>query len=510
MNQSAIEGDSNKFVLNAATIYGFTTTLLLPRFDSPKPTPDFHLELWELCCLPDPWVAVAAPRGHAKSTAVTHSYVLANVLFRQRDFVLIVSDTEGQANSFLGDIKRELIENENLISVFGIKKLVKDTESDIIVEFDDGVQFRIVAKGSEQKVRGLKWRNRRPNLIVGDDLENDEIVMNEERRAKFRFWLFKALIPSGSDDCIVRIVGTILHMDSALERLMPAWEDPHTKTNGLKFWSTKPNQAWKSFRYQAHNSDFSKILWKEKFPKERLVAIRNLYIEQGMPEGYSQEYLNYPIDEENAYYHKEDFLPLSDKDGFGEYYIGADLAISEKDGRAYTVFVVVKKLAAGLLQVVDVVRFRGDSYEIIQTVFNLYYRYKPEWIAIEQENIAKSIGPFLEEEMRRRDAYIYILKINPTQDKMKRGRSMQARMRTKSIEFDKEAHWFPEFQTELIHFPRGSYKDQADAFHIVGLGLDQMQEVPTQDELADLEYEDEYNNYLMESEVEFSITGYGD
>ena len=196
--------------INAETIYGFTNTLLLPRFDNPKPTPDFHWQLWDLVTRDEPRVAVAAPRGHAKSTAVTHSFGLAAVLFRERDFVLIVSDTEGQAVLFLADIKKELQENEELIAAFGVKKFVKDTEADIIVEFHDGAQFRIVAKGSEQKVRGLKWRNKRPNLIICDDLENDEIVMNEDRRLKFRTWFFNALLPAGSDDCLVRVVGTIL------------------------------------------------------------------------------------------------------------------------------------------------------------------------------------------------------------------------------------------------------------------------------------------------------------
>jgi hypothetical protein len=58
---------------------------------------------------------------------------------------------------------------------------------------DDGHQFRIMALGSEQKVRGLLWNGRRPNLIVGDDLENDEIVMNSERRQKFANWVDNAL-----------------------------------------------------------------------------------------------------------------------------------------------------------------------------------------------------------------------------------------------------------------------------------------------------------------------------
>ena len=199
-----------KIELDAETVMAFTAGFLMSKFDNPVPTPDFHMDLWELMCSPHRKVAVAAPRGHAKSTAVTHSYVLANICFKVKKHVLIVSDTESQAVDFLRDIKEEFIENESLREMFGIDKILKDRETEFIAQFTDGERFRIVAKGSEQKMRGIKWRNSRPDLIIGDDLENDEIVMNEERRRKFKGWFLNALIPCGSKTATYRIVGTIL------------------------------------------------------------------------------------------------------------------------------------------------------------------------------------------------------------------------------------------------------------------------------------------------------------
>lgn len=496
--------------LNAELIYGFTTSLLLSRFDSPKPTPKFHWELWGLFTRPDPYVAIAAPRGHAKSTAITHTALLACVLFRERDFVLVVSDTETQAVQFLGDIKKELQENEPLIAAFGIRKFVKDTESDIIVEFDDGTQFRIIAKGSEQKVRGLKWRNKRPNLVIGDDLENDEIVMNEDRRLKFRQWFFNALIPVGSDDCIYRIVGTILHMDSMLERLMPEWGVSTTLTDGLKHWSTKKH-SWLSVRYEAHNDDFSKILWPEKFPEKRLKMIRQTYIDQGFPEGYSQEYRNYPIDEENAFFRKSDFSPIDTDEEHMEYYVGGDLAISEKDRRAFTVFVIAGMTASGILRIVDVRRARIDSKEILDEIFAIHTKYNPEAFFIEKENIARSIGPFLTEEMHRRGVYINIGEdtlIVPSQDKMKRAQAIRARARAGTVEVDTEAWWYETFITELLQFPRGVYKDQVDSLAMIGLGLAKMSTVMTAQELEEEEWEDEYGDDSEYFDTRDIIGGY--
>jgi predicted phage terminase large subunit-like protein len=483
-------------------------SLLMRNFDNPKPTPEFHMDLWKLATKPDRFVAIAAPRGHAKSTAVTHAFTLAAVLFRFRKFVLLVSDTEGQAKLFLDDIKKELLENDELIRLFGVKRFKKDSETDIIVELSGGHEFRIIAKGSEQKVRGLKWRNKRPDLIIGDDLENDEIVLNEERRKKFRQWLFNALIPAGSDDCLVRIVGTILHLDSALERLMPPLNDPNTVVEPLKQYS-KVKRNWLSVRFRAHDEKYEHMLWPEKFPKERLEALRSNYVEQGFPEGYAQEYLNYPIDEATAYFRKSDFHPVQNPHEHCEYYAAADLAISQRDSSAYSVITVAGLNSEGFLKVVDVVRFRGDAWEIIGEIFRIQNIYKPAEFIIEQENIARSIGPVLYREMGRQgNPFVNIVPVTPTQDKEKRARSLQARMRAGKVQFDTESDWYNDLQTEMLQFPKGKYVDQVDSLAHIALHLDKMVDVPTKEELEDEEWELEFEMMYEDESGVNATTGY--
>jgi len=162
--------------LTGDVIAGFVGSVLAPRFDGQSASPEFHKECWDLCTGPERFVAISAPRGHAKSSAVTLGYGLATLLFRERKFMLLVSDTESQACLFLGTFKQELQDNEELISLFNIKKnekglvsFLKDTEADIIVECTDGHKFRIIAKGAEQKLRGLIWNGSRPDIIMCDD-----------------------------------------------------------------------------------------------------------------------------------------------------------------------------------------------------------------------------------------------------------------------------------------------------------------------------------------------------
>ena len=192
--------------LDEKLIEGFVRVFLAPRFDAIKSIPEFHRILWRKFCSDSTRVVAAAPRGSAKTTAMTFSAVLCSALFRDRDFILLVSKTEGQVARFLSNIKAELLANEELKTQFKVKRLIKDTETEIIVEMEDGHQFCIIVKGSEQEVRGLQWNGKRPNLIVIDDAEGAEQVMNPQRREKFRNWLFNDLLPAGSEYCKVRMV----------------------------------------------------------------------------------------------------------------------------------------------------------------------------------------------------------------------------------------------------------------------------------------------------------------
>lgn len=503
--------------LTKEVVAGFVGSVLAPKFEDSCASPEFHNEVWELCTSTYRFVAVAAPRGHAKSTAVTLGYGLATLLFRERKFMLLVSDTESQASLFLGNIKQALQENDTLIELFGLKRnekglvqFVKDSETDIIVEFDDGAKFRIIAKGSEQKLRGLLWNSTRPDLIICDDMENDELVMNKDRRLKFKRWFTNALLPSLSDKGIIRVVGTILHMDSMLENLMPKPYDKMTVTEPLKQYTTRRGK-WKSIKYRAHTDDFSELLWPQKKTVEFFKMERADAFERGMQDGYSQEYLNIPIDESTTYFRRADFLPLREED-FKKpvrYYITADLAISDKETADYSVFIVGAVDEDKRLQIRNVIRERMDGREIVDCLLALQKLYQPEAVGIEEMQISKAIGPFLREEMIRHNNFMtyYPLK-HGGKDKITRSRSIQARMRAHGVKFDKAGDWYSIFEDELMRFPRDKHDDQVDAFAYLGLMLDVIVEAPTKEDLEEDAYQEEYEHSGLSDSGRSQMTGY--
>lgn len=482
------------------------------------------MEWWKLCCEPaSPLVAIAAPRGHAKSTAISFVYTLACLVFRERRYAILVSDTVAQAVQFLGDIKKELMDNERLRDLFKIKELIKDSEDDIICACTDGYMFRVQAKGSEQKVRGLKWNNARPDLIVCDDLENDEIVLNKERRMKFRRWFNAALLPCRSANGIVRYVGTILHTDSMLESIMPRATDKFTITEPLKQWSTKRRNGWRSVKYRAHSDDFKHILWESKHANSAkeyglkggaaayFKNLRQNMIDQGLQDAYSQEYLNIAIDESISFFKRPDFLPSQEKELESKlhYYITADLAISQEDTADYSVFVVAGVDSDRRIHIRDVIRERLDGREIVDMILGLERTWQPEAIGIEEMQVSKAIGPFLREEMIKYNTFPNLVKLkHGGKDKMMRARSMQGRMRAHTVRFDKGADWYDAFEEELVTFPRSKHDDQVDSFAYLGMLLDIMIEAPTKEEQEEEEYLDELRNSDFADAGRSDFTGY--
>ena len=92
------------------------------------------------------------------------------------------------------------------------------------------------------------------------------------------------------------------------------------------------------------------------------------------------------------------------------------------------------------------------------------------------------IGPFLYQEMRKRNVYFDLVTKVPTKNKQSRAKSIQGRMRARSVRFDKSAEWYPALEVECQTFPRGVHDDRVDSLSLLGLALE---------DLTDYEFDDD-------------------
>lgn len=163
----------------------------------------------------------------------------------------------------------------------------------------------------------------------------------------------------------------------------------------------------------------------------------------------------------------------------------------------------------GILHIVNVIRDRMDGLEIVNTLITLQKIYNPYAFGIEDMQISKAIGPFLNRAMLENNTFLNVIPLKPHKsDKITRTRSMQARMRAGAVRFDKSADWYQTLEDELLRFPRDKHDDQVDAMSYLGLMIDKIIEAHTKEELEDDEYEREKEESGINEQGKSEICGY--
>jgi predicted phage terminase large subunit-like protein len=192
-------------------------------------------------------LAIAAPRGHAKSTVVTLAYALWALLCGRERLVIVASGTADQAKKLLEHIKRQLETNPLLLEDFpelvGARKAAPWRRDGLRLPND----HVLLSYAAGQNLRGVRHGKDRPTLIIADDLEDKLQVASEEQRHKLRDWFNSTLLKAGTPETNAIVVGTVFHHDSLLANLLDPAKSP----------------GWKGLRYQAVESFASRAdLWE--------------------------------------------------------------------------------------------------------------------------------------------------------------------------------------------------------------------------------------------------------
>lgn len=246
------------------------------------------------------YFAAQAPRGSAKSTILGFLKRTHNIAFKKKNFIVIVQNTYKKAVGTLEGIKDEFRYNEKLRGDFGIT-LEKDSEGDTIFRHGDGFRTRVLCKGVEQigSIRGERFGAYRPDDILGDDLEDDEMVKSSERRQSLKDLYDNALIPAGDIKTLeVDIIGTILHDDSLMAELVS--RDKYTDYRKLFFKARVENKI----------SQIVESLWPERWSVEDLNEMERL-----KPEAFAKEMQGDPSSGSLETILRDDFRYWSVQDG---------------------------------------------------------------------------------------------------------------------------------------------------------------------------------------------------
>lgn len=290
----------------------------------------FHREMFELSS--DETIqtlVITAARNIGKSTVLNLSFAIWAILGKPRKrFIIIMSHTQAKARQHYINLRKELEENKLLKNDLGpFKEDNGEWGSSLVLPHYNA---RITFASTEQSIRGMRHMQYRPDLIIGDDLEDNESVKTLDGRNKTYDWLTKDIIPAGETNTKLVIIGTLLHEDSLLMRLKKEI------MNGTRAGA---------YREYPLIDETGKILWPSKFPDEKSIETERMRI--GDEKSWYQEYLLRIISSTERVIHPEwikyySQLPeKTEENEFREMCTGIDLAISEKDRADCTAMVSV-------------------------------------------------------------------------------------------------------------------------------------------------------------------------
>lgn len=231
-------------------------------------------------------------RGAAKSTNMdvfAPMWLMAQE-HREINVMVLVGKSEDNAKTLLGDIQAELQYNQRYIHDFGEQYNVGTWEEG---EFVTRSEVAFFARGRGQSPRGLRYRSHRPDYVVIDDLDDDELVESPARVTKLFDWVRSALfgtLDGGRGRFIM--VGNLIAKNSVLAKWCDIKSVHVTKVN---IYDNKGGISWASKWTPQEVKDIEDVVGYRAFQKEYMnnpiiegAIFRNEWIRWGKRPAWSK------------------------------------------------------------------------------------------------------------------------------------------------------------------------------------------------------------------------------
>lgn len=278
-------------------MYFMQDTYLPKENNAAAPIADVHRELWsdiQESIIGDGYSQLGRiyPRGTGKSAFGNFGPTVWAHCYGHKKYTLICSDIGSTAEKFIKDIKNILLENKYIEMAFGT--LLDDRNKKYIcnsTQLELTNKTFIEAISSASPMRGRKYDNCRPDLIILDDYQSEDDTRTEDAREKkwkrysddVKYAAQKTVTRNGK---IVKkgttfiALGTLQHKECFYSRLMklPTWKFKHEKgvlvDNVDELFTTGKWGEFKSILFNFKNNerleDAKEFYWEHqhemKFP----------------------------------------------------------------------------------------------------------------------------------------------------------------------------------------------------------------------------------------------------
>lgn len=266
-------------------------------------------------------------RGSGKSTIMTTIYPLYALFGKpSKKLIVIVCQTAELARIHLRNIKTELETNQLLKEDLGPFKEVDNIWNAQAIELPQQ-NAMIIAISIDQGIRGLRYKQHRPDLIIVDDIEDSQSVRTEESRRHTQELYSSEIAPLGDLDTQTVMIGNYLSPNGLLSKLRNDIEQGEIKGKSL---------------FVPLVTTTGQITWPEKFPTladvyqlKAMVADETIWLREYELRIVANSDLYYTFENIEFY----DQISTAWKPYFLYRITAADLAISQEKTADYTAII---------------------------------------------------------------------------------------------------------------------------------------------------------------------------
>lgn len=399
--------------------------------------------------------ALLLPRNHLKTSFVTIGYSIQQILVNPNIRILIANGVWDLSRTFLREIK-EQFELGNLKYLYGDFVSKKWNEDEVIVKQRVKAlkEPTIQTTGVEAEQTGGHY-----DLIILDDLtglQNSQTAEQREKTKRFRRSMINLLDPKYGR--LIEI-GTRWHLDDTFSELFE---------KESKYYDILIKRIVED----------GKLIFPKKFAKKFDPKTKDWedsedpccmdyidHLKESMPlDEFSSQYLNDPVAMEVQLINATMFKYWATRPEGLHIVMTVDLAISERSGSDETAITVLGMDREWNLFVLDYLHGRWNPTAIVDNVFQMAERWKPDNVGMETNGFQRMLKLACEDEMRKRRNYFPIeeIKHGPDKSKEQRIKSLEPFYRRGNVF---HASWMKgkEMEIQLQTFPKGKRDDLIDA-----------------------------------------------
>lgn len=413
---------------------------------------DHELDLW--------------PREHMKSTVLTEARSVQFILQNPDIRILIVNEILSNAETFLAKIKRYFERSENIKYLFGnwVGSQKWNVDSMTVSARHKNLKEPTVTIGA----LGHQPVSQHYDVIIADDVVGRSNTGTPDQMAKVEQFFRDIEDLLDKEHGLLSIIGTRWHYNDYYGKVI-------AKFSGRANWRIRKHSIYR---------DDGSILFPKRFKQQKIEDLKEL---KG-PYEFNCQYMLEPVSAEDADFRQEWWD--GDKDGKGSalYSYGlqppkltvaitCDPASSNKHDSDYTVFMVVGADNTGCWWILDMIRARLDPQERVDTLFNLYAKWKYITpyikVGIETVGFQQTLKFYAEGEMRSRNLYFQITDLKPKNaQKEDRIRSLVPRFAQGTLKIPDHLWHNGEDLTqtlkdEFLYFPKAKHDDMMDCLAYV-------------------------------------------